>query len=283
MMDVGRNPTGSADVVALRSRRPRRGCLGRRNGEERGTSLIELMVVVALLAVVLPIGFQAVSSVQQSAVGTTYRFRATAQGQLMLDTLTRQIRAAVPPPYVPGENTSPSGPILWASSSELQFYSAVGNANGPVLMGIYAVPSCGGGVTDQLVEYQVDPAVTNNGTVSYGTLPAPQSCPVSGPSATERIVLGTNLLLTPPSPSSGCPTASTTNAGFQPGLFEYFDKAGSCLHLGAGTGDTASLAPVESVSINVRAEVTTKGTLAALAPPTALVAHVNLANVDGAG
>jgi hypothetical protein len=110
---------------------------------ERGTSLMEMVVVTALLSLVTVVAFQAVDTMQKNARSTTDRFAATGEAQTIADRLTKDLRAAV--------TTAPGGaPFAYADANEVVFYAnlgtvypSLGNKPGPTRLHVRLVQISG--------------------------------------------------------------------------------------------------------------------------------------------
>jgi Tfp pilus assembly protein PilE len=97
---------------------------------EGGTSLVELVMVIAILGVFLPTAFTAVSSMQKAESSTTDRFAALSDAQILANRLTKDLRAAVA--------ASPTGAaFVAADTQEVTFYASLGDPNGPVRLRAY--------------------------------------------------------------------------------------------------------------------------------------------------
>ncbi|HZQ26262.1 MAG TPA: hypothetical protein VFA94_01065 [Acidimicrobiales bacterium] len=97
---------------------------------EAGTSLVELSIAVALLAVVLPSAFTAVTSMQRAESTTTDRFAAQSEAQIIVARLTKDLRAAV-------AISATGAPFLSASDQDVTFYASLADPNGPTLLHAY--------------------------------------------------------------------------------------------------------------------------------------------------
>ncbi|MDP9074198.1 MAG: hypothetical protein M3N98_08495 [Actinomycetota bacterium] len=110
-----------------------------RSGDsDAGTSLLEVVMVLALVAVVLPSAFSMVVSAQQASSITTNRFSALGSAQIIMDRITKDLRAGVG--VIDTTLTpQPSQPqvFLAAGPRDIQFYSALADANGPSKLHAY--------------------------------------------------------------------------------------------------------------------------------------------------
>jgi prepilin-type N-terminal cleavage/methylation domain-containing protein len=92
--------------------------------DERGHTLIEMMVATALLSVVLAAAFGSVIAMQNQATKTTDRFTAIGEAQTIADRITKDIRTAVAP-------SATSAAFASASANDLTFYASLSDPNGP--------------------------------------------------------------------------------------------------------------------------------------------------------
>jgi hypothetical protein len=105
----------------------------RREDREAGSSLIELMVVLVMLALVLPVAYGTVNSMQNETSITSNRFRAVNEGQVISDRITKDLRTGVSP-------ANGLAPFLKATTNEVQFYASLADPNGPTLLDAYVQP-----------------------------------------------------------------------------------------------------------------------------------------------
>jgi prepilin-type N-terminal cleavage/methylation domain-containing protein len=202
----------------------------RKRGPDRdaGVTLVELTVVLLVLSILLSLVYTFLYEMQRDQVTVSSRDFASGEAQAISDELSRQIHAAA----VPSGSTSA---IVQAEANQLQFYSSLGNANGPTELLIYTTPSCSGCTSYNLMEQVTQPGAptTTGGPPVY-----------TGSTATVTTsVIGSGLVLPIPSPSSDCPP---TSGSFTPGLFEYFNSAsvgGLCLPM-SNTGSPPSGSPL---------------------------------------
>src|ERR1700730_5372171 len=106
--------------------------LVRRRRSERGISLVELMVVLGLLAVVLPTGYLALSSMQKQVAVTTDRFTALGEAQTIADRITKDLRTAISVTNNPRKTAA----FAAADTNTMTFYANLGTA-GPVQLKAY--------------------------------------------------------------------------------------------------------------------------------------------------
>ena len=101
-------------------------------GPEAGLTVAELLVVVSLLAIFLPTAFMMVTSMQRQQATNSARLEALGQAQLIVDRLTRDVRAAVAP-------TSTSAAFAAADGNDITFYADLQDPNGPTRVHAYTV------------------------------------------------------------------------------------------------------------------------------------------------
>jgi len=93
-------------------------------------TLVEMTVAFLLMAVLFTVVMSVASHFVEDDVGAGTRIALASEGQLALDNMAREIRAAVP------EGTPPlAAAIEYASATEIEFYSNLSAANsgvGPV-------------------------------------------------------------------------------------------------------------------------------------------------------
>ena len=94
------------------------------------------MVAIAILMLVMGGVYTTINFYQAEAVTSTNSFTAISQGQLLVEVLGKDIRAAV-------ALTPTSSPFTLADSNHMTFYSNLGNANGPTELNIYLTPTNG--------------------------------------------------------------------------------------------------------------------------------------------
>lgn len=84
--------------------------------DESGMSLLELVVVTALLSLILGFVLPAFSSLQRTDVGNALRLENLAEARLLMATVSRDIRTAA-------RISATSSPFLLADDRELTFYA----------------------------------------------------------------------------------------------------------------------------------------------------------------
>lgn len=105
-------------------RRPR----GRRLQDDRGTTLVEMLVAAGLISVVLAIAATALVSGQRSAAQTVARVQTTDAVRVALDEMTRTLRTAVRSgagavPDAPAPAYLPTSALQSAGPSEITFFA----------------------------------------------------------------------------------------------------------------------------------------------------------------
>lgn len=104
-------------------RRLRRFLLTRR--EERGYTLVEMMIAMALLSLVTAAAFGVVNVMSNQAMTTTDRFTAEGEGQTIADRITKDLRTAVAP-------TTLTAAFASANSNDLVFYASLSDLSNPL-------------------------------------------------------------------------------------------------------------------------------------------------------
>ncbi len=104
--------------------------LRRAQQDERGFTLMELMVATALLSLVTAGAFGTVIEMSHQAVLTTDRFTAEGEAQTIADRITKDLRTAVAP-------SSTQAAFASATSSDVTFYASLNDPNGPTKLHAY--------------------------------------------------------------------------------------------------------------------------------------------------
>ncbi len=224
---------------------------------ESGMTLLEIMVAMMILSVALAIVFSVLISLQNDEVTVSSRHAANQQAQLITYSLSRQVHAAATP-------SGMSSPFVIATATELKFYSALGNSNGPTQLDIHAVPACAGCSTMEMVEDMVQPTLV-------GGLP-------SYTGSSQRVVLGSGLVVPVPTPSTDCSTGS-------PGIFQYYSylasSSGTCLVLDTSQSPPAvassQFARIDSIHMTITTEDPGRPTTSS---QSEIALDVSLPNVD---
>jgi prepilin-type N-terminal cleavage/methylation domain-containing protein len=112
--------------------------------DNRGFTLVELMVAVAVLAVVLLGAYTALSNMQNASTGATERLVNLDEARLLMATITKDLRTAARPD--PTES-----PFVFADGRRIQFYANLNTAQGPQLVTAYI------DVEKRLVEETIPP------------------------------------------------------------------------------------------------------------------------------
>jgi prepilin-type N-terminal cleavage/methylation domain-containing protein len=116
----------------------------RRARDERGMTLVELMMASALLSLVLAASSAALVSYQRTAASSDIRLENLTEAQAIMDIVSRDIRTATRP--AAGES-----PFLVASANEVRFYANLRTVTGPKLVRLY-VDSGTGRVIEEAIE-----------------------------------------------------------------------------------------------------------------------------------
>lgn len=101
-----------------------------------GTSLVELTVAIAIMALLGGAAFEAIASSQTQTTITSERFSAENAGQVIMDRLAKDLRTAVP-------LTPTSAPFITADANHAVFYANLGNPNGPTKLDVFLVADDG--------------------------------------------------------------------------------------------------------------------------------------------
>jgi prepilin-type N-terminal cleavage/methylation domain-containing protein len=135
--------------------------------DERGLTLVELMMASAILSLVLAASAAALASYQRTAAGSDVRLENLTEAQAIMDVVSRDIRTATRP----GAGQSP---FLYAGANEVQFYANLRTVTGPKYVRLYV-----DSVTGRVIEEATEP--TGSPPYVY-----PTSYPASG--AVVRVV-----------------------------------------------------------------------------------------------
>ncbi len=109
-------------------RRPRR--------DERGFTLMEMMVATALLSLVTAGAFGTLIEMQHQALLTTDRFTAEGEAQTISDRITKDLRTAVAP-------SSTQAAFASATTNDVTFYASLSDPNGPTKLHAYVSAASG--------------------------------------------------------------------------------------------------------------------------------------------
>jgi hypothetical protein len=219
--------------------------LGRR--DERGTSLVEIAVVLLLIGIVVPTLLGFVLAVQREENFVQSRAAATGAAMPMTEAISKQLHTAIVVNSSTPAFTSVSG------ANQVEFYASLGNGQGPTKLEITTqlCTSCASGVYN-LVEKTAAPTA-----YSYG----------------PAVILGTGIVPPTASPTTDCPSSGT----FTPGIFEYLDASGNCLPLSGGTLTASELSEVDSVVVHLTTIDTSRGSAS---PQATFMLHISLPNVE---
>jgi len=243
----------------MRAARRIRWIVRSRHRVETGTTLVELTVVVALIGIMLPAIYGTMSFVERQTSITSDRFTATSNGQIVMDRVSREIRAAQAP-------TTTTTVFLSASSMGVTFYASLGArsaASGNPLLGPTLIHIC----------TAVGPALTcpASGTTCY-TPTAATTWP--GCSLLEISTPATNLAGAAPVYTGASRTQiDATGISGVGAVFAYYDATGAVIPA-ATLATTAGLATIEEVWITIATQASKNG------PAVSLTMQVPLPNVD---
>ncbi|MCU4184827.1 hypothetical protein K6U06_10695 [Acidiferrimicrobium sp. IK] len=201
-----------------------------------------MTVVLLLLGVVLPIGYEAVTAAQRESVAVSNRNSASNQAELAADVLTRQLRAAI----VPAGLTSP---VLLAGANEMKWYSSLGNPLGPTLVDAYV-------------------STVGAKTVLQETLSQPVAG--GGYGAAVTTTLATGVVVPGAAAATNCPSAAEPSTA----LFQYATLSGAVWTCAVPSAD-----PLAAVTLTVTTTALASAS-AIVSPPTTITATINLRNVD---
>jgi hypothetical protein len=218
-----------------------------RRRDERGTSLVELAVVLLLIGIVLPTLLGFVLAVQKEENFVQSRAAASGAAMPMTDTISKQLHTAIVVSSATPAFTAVSG------ANAVEFYASLGNGQGPTEVEIMtqACSSCRSGIYN-LVEKTAAP--TN---YAWGS----------------TVVLGSGIVPPTASPTTDCPSSGT----FTPGIFEFLDGSGKCLPLSGGTLPASELPEVDSVVVHLTTIDASRGSSS---PQTTFMLHISLPNVE---
>jgi prepilin-type N-terminal cleavage/methylation domain-containing protein len=126
--------TGTAGhLAALRSSK-RSGTTSRpgiRSSEEGGYTLVEVMLVIAMLSLVLAITVPVVSMFYDTTDDVQQTYAASNQVLLASESLSQYLHEAIPPCPTGSSTCTTTTPFLSPTASSLTFYAYTGNSNGP--------------------------------------------------------------------------------------------------------------------------------------------------------
>ena len=116
--------------------------------EERGLTLVELMMATALLSLVLAASSAALASYQRTAASSDVRLENLTEAQAIMDVVSRDIRTATRPPQQASES-----PFLVAGANEVRFYANLRTTTGAKLVRLYVDSGTG-----RVIEEAIEPA-----------------------------------------------------------------------------------------------------------------------------
>ena len=125
--------------------------------DERGLTLVELMMASALLSLVLAASAAALASYQRTAASSDVRLENLTEAQAIMDVVGRDIRTATRP--AAGES-----PFLFAGANEVRFYANLRTVTGPKLVRLYVDSGTG-----RVIEEAIEP--TGSPPYSYTSAP----------------------------------------------------------------------------------------------------------------
>jgi Flp pilus assembly pilin Flp len=99
----------------------------RRLAAEKGTTVLEVTIVVSLLATALVATLGSLASFQQASTGSDVRLENLTEARSIIGVLSKDIRTAARP-------TPSSSPFVSAGPMALQFYANLRTTNGPKLV-----------------------------------------------------------------------------------------------------------------------------------------------------
>jgi hypothetical protein len=184
--------------------------------DERGTSLVEVMMTVLLLGIVLAVVYGGIGSLSNAAEGSNVRLQNLDEGRVMMATTTKDIRTATQP-------SSGASAFVVAKPNELQFYANLDNPNAAAsLVHLYI-----GSSTELVEEY-------TSATDATGAVTCTQQ-PCSYLTANKKTRFVGRYVV---------------NDATHP-LFTYFDVGGAVLSSGASGLSATQLLQVRSVQVNL--------------------------------
>ena len=120
----------------------------RRAADERGMSLIELIMASALLSLVLAAAGAALASYQRTAASSDIRLENLTEAQAIMDVVSRDIRTATRP-------AAGAAPFIVAADNEVRFYANLQTTTGPKQVRLYVDP-----VSGRVIEESIEPTGT---------------------------------------------------------------------------------------------------------------------------
>ena len=118
----------------------------RRAADERGLTLIELIMASALLSLVLAAAGTALASYQRTAASSDIRLENLTEAQAIMDVVSRDIRTATRP-------SAGASPFLLANNNEVRFYANLETTTGPKQVRLYVDTA-----SSRVIEEAIEPA-----------------------------------------------------------------------------------------------------------------------------
>lgn len=208
---------------------------------EGGTSLVEMVIVTAVLGVVLAIAFGGFSAMSIESSGADARLQNLDEARVLMANTTRDLRTATP-------LTSGTSAFLLADAREVKFYAnldmsvKVGATYGPNIVRLYINTS--NPAQPYLVEELTKPDATS----------VPPAWTYSGAPAVRFV------------------GKYVVNSGTQP-IFTYYDSAGAVL--GPTPLSAANMLAIKAVGVQFVVRRSASNYL----PPTTVVNRVTLPNI----
>lgn len=226
---------------------------GCRAPRDRGVSLSELIVTIAIMAMIGTMVASVAIVVMRTYTGIEARLDNTAQGGLAIDSASKVLRTAILPAQL--EDVACTGcsgtAILTASSTQVTFYANVGDTSvGPSLVTLTVVADTARPGTGKLVQETQPPISLGNDQYTYCSRTS-SSCAFQ----TRTVARG---LLWP-----------------SPGIFTYYDYEG--VAIAQTTLASASLPRVSSIDVVVTVQARPGE---AKYPARTAVTRVRLPNVE---
>jgi prepilin-type N-terminal cleavage/methylation domain-containing protein len=129
--------------------------------DERGMTLVELMMATAMLSLVLAASGAALASYQRTAAGSDIRLENLSEAETIMDVVSRDLRTATRP-------SAGESPFVYAGANEVRFYANLRTTNGAKYVRLYVDSATG-----RVIEEATDP--TGSPPYTY-----PASYPSSG-------------------------------------------------------------------------------------------------------
>ena len=182
-------------------------------GSERGTSLVEMITVIAIMSIVLVAVYGLLASVQTADARNSERNVNVGEARLLIDDTSKDLRTAV-------RLTATTSPFVYAKTTDVEFTATVDSASAPVLVRMYV------SATAQLVETVQQPDAGSCASTCTYTSSPPASAVAS------RFV-----------------AQYITNSASQP-VFTYNDSTGTALSDPTSGLASTDLLKIRSVTVN---------------------------------